>query len=174
MRGILKYPRDWRRTVPESNCDDYDINDINSDVSKSMESLSIDDGIDFESIERPKKSVHFNYLVSKAVFRQNSVVSRRKKKNRKKAEKRNQCMNKKMTKDESKVNKDQDCPSNEEKSDHEDPELDNSDIQNRSRQDSGYDSEENNKESKNELGKQKKQSSEWVESTAKVENIDSN
>ena len=84
MRGILKYPRDWRRTVPESNCDDYDINDINSDVSKSMESLSIDDGIDFESIERPKKSVHFNYLVSKAVFRQNSVVSRRKKKNRKK------------------------------------------------------------------------------------------
>lgn len=158
MRGILKYPRGWRRTLSESNCDDYEYY-IDPDLSKSLSDLSLDYDSENVSIERPKKSVRFNNFVSRAIFRQNSVVSKKRNKNRKKSEKKDQAMMKTMTNLKSDKSKSVKVPEvfsekqNGSNKDNFEGSENEKKTQNRSRQDSGYDSEENSKVSKNVINK---------------------
>ncbi|CAG2110706.1 unnamed protein product [Medioppia subpectinata] len=136
-RGILKYTHNWiRRTVSESSCDafpNFDVFDIMSDIQSSCQSLDdmySDDDIMGSAGDMAKttKNVRFSDNISKTVFRPTSSILGRKSKNQKRAKNRKNSHRK-------------DSQSSNESS----TKLQKTDKleTERSRQDSGYDSEDN-------------------------------
>ncbi|XP_054168075.1 protein kintoun-like [Oppia nitens] len=122
-QGILKYSHNWiRRTVSESSCDVIPIDlDHIFDSQLSYEDVYSDDDLDLD--KKPKKNVRFNENVSKTVFRPNSSILGRRLKNQKKALKLKNRKNGKNDLTNKEQQKSTDCE--------------------RTRQDSGYDSEDN-------------------------------
>ncbi len=135
-RGILKYPHNWmRRTVSESSCD-FAITDLDhySDNYGSIEESYSEDDL-YSDDNKPKKNVRFSDHVSKTVFRATSSILGRKSKNKKRAKNRKNSKNNEFNK----IQPDStDMSSEPIKSETNDNSLESQ----RSRQDSGYDSED--------------------------------